>query len=100
MEMIAGFEEYEGRSDKGLRGFLDEMMLRQEREEEEDEDEGQRRDAHHAARGEGTGVSARLSHRRSRKACSRTTARRWKAPSMKSAGCSTSASPARRRRSR
>src|SRR5207237_356891 len=37
-EMLKSFEEYEGRSSEGLRGFLDEMMLRQEREEDKDED--------------------------------------------------------------
>ena len=36
-EMIRSFEEYGGRSSDGLRGFLDEMMLRQEREEDDDE---------------------------------------------------------------
>jgi superfamily I DNA/RNA helicase len=36
-DLFRSFEEYEGRSDKGLRGFLDEMMLRQEREEEDDD---------------------------------------------------------------
>ncbi|MEQ1850991.1 MAG: UvrD-helicase domain-containing protein [Chthoniobacteraceae bacterium] len=36
-DLFRSFEAYEGRSDKGLRGFLDEMMLRQEREEEEDD---------------------------------------------------------------
>jgi superfamily I DNA/RNA helicase len=35
-EMLSSFEEYHGRSEEGLRGFLDEMMLRQEREEDED----------------------------------------------------------------
>ncbi len=38
-DVLNSFEQYEGRSDKGLRGFLDEMMLRQENEEEDD-DEG------------------------------------------------------------
>jgi DNA helicase II / ATP-dependent DNA helicase PcrA len=36
-DIVASFEQYEGRSDKGLQGFLDEMMLRQEQEEEEEE---------------------------------------------------------------
>jgi superfamily I DNA/RNA helicase len=36
-DLFRSFEQFEGRSDKGLRGFLDEMMLRQEREEEEDD---------------------------------------------------------------
>ena len=39
-EMIKSFEEYQKRSSEGLRGFLDEMMLRQEREEEEDDLKG------------------------------------------------------------
>ena len=37
-EMLKSFEEYGAKSQEGLRGFLDEMLLRQEREEE-DEDE-------------------------------------------------------------
>jgi DNA helicase-2/ATP-dependent DNA helicase PcrA len=37
-DVVASFEQFEGRSDKGLQGFLDEMMLRQEREEDEDEE--------------------------------------------------------------
>src|SRR5205823_7404175 len=37
-EMLKSFEEYEGRSSEGLRGFLDEVMLRQEREEDKDDD--------------------------------------------------------------
>ena len=37
-ELLTSFELFEGRSDKGLRGFLDEMMLRQEREEDKEED--------------------------------------------------------------
>ena len=37
-EMMKSFEEYETRSSEGLRGFLDEMMLRQEREEDKDDD--------------------------------------------------------------
>ncbi len=37
-ELLTSFEQFEGRSDKGLRGFLDEMMLRQEREEDKEED--------------------------------------------------------------
>ncbi len=36
VEMMKSFEEYQGRSTGGLRGFLDEMMLRQEREEDDD----------------------------------------------------------------
>ena len=40
-ELLASFEEYEGRSTEGLRGFLDEMMLRQEQEEEADDAQGQ-----------------------------------------------------------
>jgi DNA helicase II / ATP-dependent DNA helicase PcrA len=38
-EVVASFEQFEGRSDKGLQGFLDEMMLRQEREEDKDEED-------------------------------------------------------------
>ncbi len=37
-DVFASFERYEERSDKGLRGFLDEMMLRQEQEEDADEE--------------------------------------------------------------
>ena len=38
-DMLTSFDDYGARSSEGLRGFLDEMMLRQEREEEnEDED--------------------------------------------------------------
>jgi superfamily I DNA/RNA helicase len=36
-DLFRSFEAYEGRSEKGLRGFLDEMMLRQEQEEEEED---------------------------------------------------------------
>lgn len=39
-ELMKSFEEYSGRSREGLRGFLDEMMLRQEKEED-DKDESQ-----------------------------------------------------------
>ncbi len=34
--IFTSFEAYEGRSDKGLQGYLDEMMLRQDREDEQD----------------------------------------------------------------
>ena len=37
-EVLSSFEQYEGRSDKGLRGFLDEMLLRHEREDEKEDD--------------------------------------------------------------
>jgi DNA helicase-2/ATP-dependent DNA helicase PcrA len=37
-EMLKSFEEYGASSNEGLRGFLDEMLLRQEREEEDEED--------------------------------------------------------------
>jgi superfamily I DNA/RNA helicase len=37
-EMLKSFEEYGATSTEGLRGFLDEMLLRQEREEEDEED--------------------------------------------------------------
>ena len=37
-DIVSSFEQFEGRSDKGLQGFLDEMMLRQEREEDDDEE--------------------------------------------------------------
>ncbi|MGV3533443.1 MAG: ATP-dependent helicase [Chthoniobacteraceae bacterium] len=40
VEMMKSFEEYLGRSTGGLRGFLDEMMLRQEREEEDEDGKG------------------------------------------------------------
>lgn len=39
-EMLNSFEQYGAKSDEGLRGFLDEMMLRQEKEED-DEGEAQ-----------------------------------------------------------
>ncbi|MEQ1861296.1 MAG: UvrD-helicase domain-containing protein [Chthoniobacteraceae bacterium] len=39
-EMLKSFDEFQGRSSDGLRGFLDEMMLRNEREEEKDEMKG------------------------------------------------------------
>jgi superfamily I DNA/RNA helicase len=39
-EMLRSFEEYQGRSSEGLRGFIDEMMLRNEREDEDDEMKG------------------------------------------------------------
>ena len=37
-DIVSSFEAFEGRSDKGLQGFLDEMMLRQEREEDKEDD--------------------------------------------------------------
>lgn len=37
-DLIKSFEDYGTRSSEGLRGFLDEMMLRQEQEEEGDDD--------------------------------------------------------------
>lgn len=40
VEMIKSFEVYQGRSTEGLRGFLDEMSLRQEREEDDDDAKG------------------------------------------------------------
>ena len=40
VEMIRWFDEEAGRTDKGLRGFLDDMMLRQEKEDEEDDEKG------------------------------------------------------------
>jgi DNA helicase-2/ATP-dependent DNA helicase PcrA len=40
-EMLESIEEHSSRSTEGLRGFLDEMMLRQEREDEGDEMKGQ-----------------------------------------------------------
>jgi superfamily I DNA/RNA helicase len=40
-DMIASIEEHAGRSTEGIRGFLDEMMLRQENEEDDDEMKGQ-----------------------------------------------------------
>jgi len=36
-DLLRSFEEYESRSTEGLRGFLDEMMLRVDREEEDEE---------------------------------------------------------------
>ncbi|MDB6171284.1 MAG: UvrD/REP helicase [Chthoniobacteraceae bacterium] len=40
LEMIRWFEENQKKSDKGLRGFLDDMMLRQEKQEEEKKEGG------------------------------------------------------------
>ena len=40
-EMLESIEAHSGRSTEGIRGFLDEMMLRQEREEEGDDMKGQ-----------------------------------------------------------
>ena len=37
-EMLKSFDEYGATSTEGLRGFLDEMLLRQEREEDDDDD--------------------------------------------------------------
>jgi len=39
-DLLKSFEEYQGRSSEGLRGFLDEMSLRQDREDEEDKARG------------------------------------------------------------
>jgi superfamily I DNA/RNA helicase len=39
-DMLKSFEDFQGRSTEGLRGFLDEMSLRQEREEDDDEARG------------------------------------------------------------
>ncbi len=39
-EMLRDFEAYQGRSSDGLRGFIDEMLLRNEREEDKDELKG------------------------------------------------------------
>ena len=41
LEMIRWFDENQARSDKGLRGFLDDMMLRQEQQEDEQKEAGQ-----------------------------------------------------------
>ena len=38
--MLKSFDEYQARSTEGLRGFIDEMILRQEREDEEDDAKG------------------------------------------------------------
>ncbi|EDY22079.1 UvrD/REP helicase [Chthoniobacter flavus Ellin428] len=40
MDLLKSFEDYQGRSSEGLRGFLDEMSLRQEREEDDDDARG------------------------------------------------------------
>jgi superfamily I DNA/RNA helicase len=52
-EMLRSFEEYESRSSEGLRGFLDEMLLRFDREEEDegDHDSGVTLITLHAAKG-------------------------------------------------
>ncbi|MEY5025451.1 MAG: hypothetical protein RLZZ244_979 [Verrucomicrobiota bacterium] len=39
-DLLKSFEEYAAKSKEGLRGFLDEMMLRQEREEDDEESQG------------------------------------------------------------
>jgi DNA helicase II / ATP-dependent DNA helicase PcrA len=39
-DLLKSFEDYQGRSTEGLRGFLDEMSLRQDREDEEDDARG------------------------------------------------------------
>jgi superfamily I DNA/RNA helicase len=39
-EMLESFADYEAKHTEGLRGFLDHMMLRQEREEEDEEGKG------------------------------------------------------------
>lgn len=39
-ELMKQFTEYEGRSTEGLRGFLDEMMLRNERDDDDDDLDG------------------------------------------------------------
>jgi len=39
-DLLKSFEEYQGRSTEGLRGFLDEMSLRQDREDQEDKAHG------------------------------------------------------------
>ena len=39
-ELLKSLEDYQGRSIEGLRGFLDEMSLRQDREDEEDDMKG------------------------------------------------------------
>ena len=51
------------RSTEGLRGFLDEMSCARSARGRATTREGHGRDAHHAARGEGAGISARLSDR-------------------------------------
>lgn len=50
-DILSNFEQYEGRSDKGLRGFLDEMMLRQDQEEEKEETQGVTLITLHASKG-------------------------------------------------
>ena len=40
MDLLKSFEDFQGRSTEGLRGFLDEMSLRQEREEDDDDAKG------------------------------------------------------------
>src|SRR5207248_968803 len=39
-DILRSFEEFESRSPRGLRGFLDDMLLRQEHEEEKDDMNG------------------------------------------------------------
>jgi superfamily I DNA/RNA helicase len=40
LDLMKSFAEYQGRSTEGLRGFIDEMMLRNEQQEEDDEMQG------------------------------------------------------------
>jgi superfamily I DNA/RNA helicase len=94
-DMLRDLAQFNERSTKGLRGFLDEIVLDQEREEDKKEDIEKKRGVTlitmHAAKG------LEFSHVYligSRKACCRTIARRPKARSTKSGGCFTSASRA------
>lgn len=50
-DILSNFEQYEGRSDKGLQGFLDEMMLRQDQEDEDEETPGVTLITLHASKG-------------------------------------------------
>ena len=50
-DIMASFEAFEGRSDKGLQGFIDEMMLRQEREDDKDDGGGVTLITLHASKG-------------------------------------------------
>ncbi len=51
MEMMRWFEENQSRSNKGLRDFLDDMMLRQEQQEEDEKGHGVTLITLHAAKG-------------------------------------------------
>lgn len=50
-DILSNFDQYEARSDKGLQGFLDEMMLRQDQEDDDEETPGVTLITLHASKG-------------------------------------------------